>query len=45
MKAGKYSLYVHVPESGKWALVLNSDLGQPLGEIWKEAPENLKNVP
>jgi hypothetical protein len=43
--AGKYSLYVHVPTSGKWALVLNSDLGQPLGSIWKEAPENLKNLP
>ena len=35
LKAGKYSLYVHVPESGKWALVLNSDLGQPLGSLWK----------
>ena len=45
VKAGKYSLYVHVPTSGKWALVLNSDLGQPLGAIWKEAPENLKNMP
>jgi hypothetical protein len=45
VKAGKYSLYVHVPVSGKWALVLNSDLGQPLGSIWKEAPENLKNMP
>ena len=45
VKAGKYSLYVHVPVSGKWALVLNSDLGQPLGAIWKEAPENLKNMP
>lgn len=45
LKAGKYSLYVHVPESGKWALVLNSDLGQPLGVLWKEAPENLKGMP
>jgi hypothetical protein len=45
VKAGKYSLYVHVPESGKWALLLNSDLGQPLGSLWKEAPENLKNTP
>jgi hypothetical protein len=45
VKAGKYSLYVHVPESGKWALVLNSDLGQPLGSLWKEAPENLKDRP
>ena len=45
VKAGKYSLYIHVPVSGKWALVLNSDLGQPLGGIWKEAPENLKGMP
>jgi hypothetical protein len=45
VKAGKYSLYIHVPASGKWALVLNSDLGQPLGTIWKEAPENLKAMP
>ncbi len=45
VKAGRYSLYVHAPESGQWALVLNSDLGQPLGNIWKEAPENLKNAP
>jgi hypothetical protein len=45
VKAGKYSLYVHVPASGRWALILNSDLGQPLGSIWKEAPENVKNMP
>jgi hypothetical protein len=45
VKAGKYSVYVHAPESGQWALVLNSDLGQPLVDIWKEAPENLKNAP
>ena len=45
VKAGKYSLYVHAPESGQWALVLNSDLGQPLGDIWKEAPEKEKNAP
>ena len=45
VKAGKYSLYIHVPASGKWALVLNSDLGQPLGVLWKEAPENLKAMP
>ena len=45
VKAGKYSVYVHAPESGEWALVLNSDLGQPLGDIWKEAPENLKSAP
>jgi hypothetical protein len=45
VKAGRYSVYVHAPESGQWALVLNSDLGQPLVDIWKEAPENQKNAP
>ncbi len=45
VKAGKYSLYIHAPESGQWALVLNSDLGQPRGDIWKEAPADRKNAP
>jgi hypothetical protein len=45
VKAGKYSLYVYAPESGRWALVLNTDLGQPLGDIWKEAPEAQKKSP
>ena len=40
--AGKYSVYVHAPEKGDWELVLNSALGQPLGKVWSEAPENLK---
>jgi hypothetical protein len=43
--AGKYSLYVHAGEKGAWALVLNRDLGQPLGKIWAQAPDNLKNEP
>lgn len=43
--AGKYSLYVHAGENGAWALVLNSDLGVPLGQIWDKAPENMKNEP
>jgi hypothetical protein len=45
LKAGRYSLYLHVPASGRWALVLNTDLGQPLGSIWKDAPQSLKNAP
>jgi len=36
--AGKYSLYVHCPESGDYSLVLNSDQGQPLGKVWAAAP-------
>jgi len=43
--AGKYSLYVHAGEKGAWALVLNRDLGVPLGKIWDKAPENMKNAP
>lgn len=43
--AGKYTLYVHAPESGEWALALNKDPGVPLGTIWDKAPANLKNEP
>jgi len=43
--AGKYSLYIHCPESGNYSLVLNSDLGQPLSKIWSEAPPNQANEP
>lgn len=42
---GKYSVYVHCPENGSYALVLNKVLGQPLGQIWSAAPDNLKNEP
>ena len=40
--AGKYSLYVHAPAQGDWALVVNKNLGIPLVEIWKEAPADMK---
>jgi hypothetical protein len=43
--AGKYSLYVHCPTDGSYALVINKDLGQPLGKIWSEAPADQKNDP
>jgi hypothetical protein len=43
--AGKYSLYVQADEKGAWALILNRDLGVPLGKIWDKAPENMKNAP
>jgi hypothetical protein len=42
--AGKYSLYVHAGE-GSWALILNSDPGVPLGQIWDKAPDDMKNEP
>jgi hypothetical protein len=41
---GKYSLYVQAAEKG-WALILNRDLGVPLGKIWDKAPENMKSAP
>ena len=43
--AGTYSLYVHAPVSGPWALVLNTDKGVPLGSIFAAAPPELKNAP
>jgi hypothetical protein len=43
--AGKYSLYVQADEKGAWSLILNRDLGVPLGKIWDKAPENMKNAP
>jgi hypothetical protein len=43
--AGKYSVYVHAGEGNKWDLVLNKDLGVPLGQIWAGAPDSMKNEP
>jgi hypothetical protein len=43
--AGKYSVYVHCPESGSYSLVLNRDLGQPLGKLWAAAPASQANEP
>jgi hypothetical protein len=43
--AGKYSVYVHAGEAGGWSLILNKDLGVPLGKIWDGAPDNMKNEP
>jgi hypothetical protein len=42
---GKYSVYIYAPEQGDWALVLNSDLGQPLIKLWDKAPAKLANEP
>jgi len=43
--AGTYSVYVHAGEPGGWSFILNKDLGVPLGEVWAEAPDNMKNEP
>lgn len=39
--AGTYSLYVHAPETGDWAVLLNSDRGVPLKTIFPAAPPEL----
>lgn len=43
--AGKYSLYIHAPESGNWSLLVNKNLGVPLGELWAEAPPEMAKEP
>jgi hypothetical protein len=43
--AGTYSVYVHAGESGGWSFILNEDLGVPLGQIWAQAPDNMKEEP
>ena len=43
--AGKYSVYVHAGENKQWELVLNRDLGVPLGKIYAQASEKMKNEP
>jgi hypothetical protein len=42
--AGKYSLYVHAPAQGNWALVVNSDPGVPLKQIYAAAPPEVANA-
>lgn len=36
--AGTYSLYVHAPADGDWALCVNKNLGIELGKIYAQAP-------
>lgn len=36
--AGRYSLYLHIPESGNWSLLVNRHLGVPLKEIASQPP-------
>ena len=43
--AGRYSLYLHVPESGDWQLLVNRHQGIALGELWSEAPEAMRAEP
>ena len=41
--AGKYSLYVHAPETGDWHLAVNSDPGIELIKIYAKAPPAVAN--
>jgi hypothetical protein len=43
--AGKYSLYVQAPASGDWSLIVNKNLGVPLGKLWDQAPAEMKEEP
>ncbi|MEJ2245905.1 MAG: DUF2911 domain-containing protein [Acidobacteriota bacterium] len=45
VSAGKYSLYMYCPENGDYALVINSDLGMPLGDIIPNAPPERAEQP
>jgi hypothetical protein len=42
---GKYSVYVHAPETGDWSLVLNSDPGIALIKLWDKAPASEAQKP
>jgi hypothetical protein len=39
--SGKYSVYVHVGQSGEWSLILNKDLGIDLVNIFPAAPPQM----
>jgi hypothetical protein len=42
--AGKYSVYMHAPAQGTWSLVLNSDPGVPLKQIYAAAPPEVADA-
>lgn len=42
--AGKYSLYVHAPQSGDWSLAINSDPGIELVKIFPKAPPSVAHA-
>jgi hypothetical protein len=43
--AGTYSVYVHVPESGDWSLVLNTDPGIEVGKLLAKLMPNRPPLP
>lgn len=42
--AGKYTLYLHAPESGAYELLVNRDLGVPLKTIFPAAPASIADA-
>lgn len=42
--AGKYTLYLHAPESGAYELLINRDLGVPLKTIFPAAPASVADA-
>jgi hypothetical protein len=42
--AGKYSVYVHAPAQGAWSLVVNSNPGIKLKEIYAAAPPEVADA-
>ena len=45
LAAGKYSLYLMLPQGGDWNLLLNTDPGIPLKQLWAEAQPNVAGEP
>ena len=45
IKAGNYALYMYCPESGDYALVINSDLGEPVSGELPKATSDRSNRP
>jgi hypothetical protein len=45
VSAGNYALYMYCPEKGDYALVVNSEIGQPPGEPLPKADSNRTNRP
>jgi hypothetical protein len=45
VNAGNYSLYMYCPEKGEYALIVNSEIGQPPDESLPKADTNRTNRP
>jgi hypothetical protein len=43
LAAGKYSLYLMLPQGGDWNLLVNTNPGIALKQLWAEAPPDVAN--